>query len=370
MKKAIKQTKGLIKGAPTAVLVSAGIHAGLLLLLGGMVVFNVVKKMEKKFEPPPPVDRPKMELKKPKVKVKKRPRPKASQRITAKSVQGMSQIALPESSSVGDGLGGGVGGFELMPDPADMSMFGGKNSVSVGNDFKGTFYSLGLDRQGKRSEVSGLSAYIRVAKRFFDSGWNPRSLAMYYRSPIKLYATFFYIPMTASEFVPRSFGVPDEIHTKYWIAHYTGQFAAKEDGMYRFWGRAENIMAVRVNGKEVIHAGHVKESAMTSEWRSTAEEHRKYWRGHGPMAVGDWFELKAGEPAEMDIMFGDDNGVWTQATLTIEKKGEMYPINRDGYPVLPAFRTAEIPQHLIDEITYIMIEGEAELTSDTIYNVY
>lgn len=370
MKKAIRRTKGLIKGAPTAVLVSAGIHAGILILLGGVVVFNVVKKMEKKFEPPPPVDRPKMELKKPKVKVKKRARPKASQRITAKSVQGMSQIALPESSSIGDGLGGGVGGFELMPDPADMSMFGGKNSVSVGNDFVGTFYCLSLNRDGTRSSLPPGDPYYWELKRFIDSGWNPRSFSMYYRAPQKLYTTFFYIPMTASEFVPRSFGIPDEVYTMSWMAHYKGKFAAKEDGQYRFWGRGENVQVVRLNGKIVLVGGHIVPGHIMSDWRSTAKEDRKYWRGHGRMGVGDWFELKAGEPVEMEIIFGDTGGAWTQCTLTIEQKGEMYPLNPDGYPILPAFKTAEIPQHIIDEISYSMLEGEADLTSDVIYNVY
>ena len=66
MKRIVKKTKGLIKGAPTAVLFSAVIHLILFAVFGGMVVFSVMKKMERKFTPPPPVERPKMELKKPK----------------------------------------------------------------------------------------------------------------------------------------------------------------------------------------------------------------------------------------------------------------------------------------------------------------
>jgi hypothetical protein len=370
MKRLIQKSRGLIKGTPTAVLVSIGIHAGVLLLAGGFVVFNVVKKMEKKFDPPPPVERPKMELKKLKVKVKKQPKPQASQRIVSKNVQGMAEIQLPETTRISEGLSGGVGGFEMVPDPADMSLFGGKSSISIGNDFEGTFYSLSLDRQGKRNTLGTGNPYYEEIGRFLDSGWNPRSFAMYYRAPQKLYTTFFYIPMTASEFVPRSFGIPDEVYTLNWMAHYKGQFAAKESGMYRFWGRGENVQVVRVNGKVVLVGGHIQPGKLMSDWRSTAEEDRKYYRGHGLMGVGDWFEMEAGVPQEMEIIFGDTGGAWTQCTLTIQKKGEFYPQNPDGAPVLPVFKTAEIPRHLLDEIYYSMLPGEANLESDTLFNVY
>ena len=351
-------------------LVSVGIHVGFFLLLGGMVVFSVVKKMEKKFEPPPPVDRPKMELKKPKVKVKKRARPKASTRIVSKNIQGMSQIQLPETSSLGEGLGGGVGGFEMMPDPADMSLFGGKSSISIGNDFVGTFYALTLDRQGKRNGQGRGNPYYRQIGRFLDSGWNPRSFSMYHRAPQKLYTTCFYIPMTASEFVPRSFGIPDEVYTLNWMAHYKGRFAAKESGIYRFWGRGENVQVVRLNGEIVLVGGHIEAAKIMSDWRSTAKEHRKYYRGHGQMGVGDWFELEADVPQDFEIVFGDTGGAWTQCTLTIQKRGEYYQSNEDGAPILPAFKTAEIQQHLIDEITFSQIEGEGNLTSDMMFNIY
>ncbi|MGE4488579.1 MAG: hypothetical protein AB7E95_03425 [Kiritimatiellales bacterium] len=268
------------------------------------------------------------------------------------------------------GLGGGVGGFEMMPDPAEVSLFGGDRSVNIGNDFVGTFYATGLDRQGRRNGLGEGDAHYKVLRRFFDSGWNPRSVAMYYRSPQKLYTTFFYIPMTASEFVPRSFGIPDDVWTMNWFAHYKGKFMSKEGGRFRFWGRGENILAVRVNGKEVLQAGHILAAEIMSDWRSSAPEHRKYYRGHGPMGVGDWFDLEPGVPAEMEVVFGDTGGAWTQATLTIEKFGEEYPINEEGAPILPVFKTSEIPRHLIDEIQHSMIDGEADLFNEMMFNVY
>jgi len=370
MNQLIKKTKGLVKGAPTAVVISIATHLAIFIVAGSMVVFTVVKQKEKKFAPPPPVSRPKMELKKPRVKVKKKVKPKTSQRISSKNVQSMSSLQLPESSRSSARLGGGIGGFEMMPDPSDMSLLGGKRSLSIGNDFEGTFYALSLDRQGKRNSMGRGEPYYRALEVFARSGWNPNSLAMYYRAPQKLYTTFFYIPMSASECVPRSFGVPDEVYTLNWCAHYKGTFASKEGGKYRFWGRGENVLGVRLNGKEVLHGGHLEASKIISDWRGTDKNHRKFFRGHGQMGVGDWFEMEPGVPAELEVLFGDTGGVWTQATLTIQKHGEIYPKNKDGGPVLPVFKTAEIPQHLADEITYSMIEGEADLESGELFNIY
>ena len=76
-----------------------------------MVVFTVVKKEEKKFEPPKAVERPKMKLRKPKVKVKKNTKPKATTRIVTKiNRASMPDIQLPEMSGMSEGLGGGIGG--------------------------------------------------------------------------------------------------------------------------------------------------------------------------------------------------------------------------------------------------------------------
>ena len=372
MKRLVKRTQGLIKGTPSAVLVSVAIHGGLLLLAGGMVVFTVIKKGEKKFTPPPPVERPKMELKKPKVKVKKRARPKASQRIVSKSVQTMAGVHLPEVPAMSSGLGGGVGGFEMMPDPSEMTLLGGRSAASIGNDFEGTFYSLLLDRGGKRNDVTknSFGSFIRILKRFYQSGWTPRSLSMYYRWPQKLYTSFIYLPTIAFEHVPRSFGIPDDVNTSVWMVHYKGRIMSKEGGVFRFWGRGNHVLATRVNGVETGFLGYHTVSEKVSDWRSSAEENVQYFTGKMAMAVGDWFELEPGVAVDMEVVIGDHNGADTQATLRIQKQGEYYPKNRDGGPTLPVFKTAEIPETLKDEIRYLTISGDQDLDSEMMFNVY
>ena len=81
---------------PSAVLLSILIHVALFLLAGMLVVFTVVKKEEKTFVPPKAVERPKMKLRKPKVRIKKSSRPKPTTRIVSKvNRANMPDIQLP-----------------------------------------------------------------------------------------------------------------------------------------------------------------------------------------------------------------------------------------------------------------------------------
>ncbi len=368
---------GLIKGVPVAVLVSALIHGAVILLAGGLIVFSVYQKAEKKFEPPPPVDRPKMELKKPKVKVSKRVRPRASTRITSKNLQGMAEVHLPEMSGMTEGLGSGIGGFELMPDPADMSLFGGKNSIAIGNDFEGTFYSLEMNRRGGFEGI-GVDDMNRVIERFVESGWNTNVLAPYYRSLQKLYTTYIMIPPIPSEHGPAQFGIElsEQVSPAFWVIHNKGKIANKEGGSFRFRGSGDNFLIVRVNKKIVLACGFARFFAneagmrMAERWAPTDEASGKFLMGHGFATVGDWFDLEPGVAVEMEVLSGDYYGGWFKAMLVAEKKGVYYPKNEEGMPILPVFRTAEIPEKIKNQMKYLLTPNEVDLDSDLMFNVY
>ena len=186
MKKNMKKSKSVAKGAPSGFVVSLQIHAAAFMLAGLLVVFNVVQKEEKKFVPPKPVERPKMKLKKPKVKVKKSAKPKSSTRIVTKVKRAsMPDIQLPEMSGMGEGFGGGgVGGFEIMPDLGEVTMFG--SSQSIGNDLEGVLYDFKRFRNGRDNNGYDIRTCV---DKFVKSGWKPSSISKYYRSPRKLYAT-------------------------------------------------------------------------------------------------------------------------------------------------------------------------------------
>jgi hypothetical protein len=378
VKRLIKKTKGLVQGVPSAVLISVLIHAGLFFVAGTLVVFTVIKKAEKKFVPPPPIERPKMDLKKPKVKVKKTVKPRAAQRISASSVQSMPDIALPDVSRAGSGLSGGVGGFEMMPDPSEMSMFGGTRSLAIGNDFEGTFYSFELDRRGRFAPISVPGANA-IVKKFIDSGWNTRVFAPYYRSPQKLYTTCLMVPPVVSEIGPEQFGVNlgEGVSPAFWMIHYKGKIARPEGGRFRLWGGGDNYLIVRVNKKIVLQADYrqLKHGAVAfgnqlANWASTDERTGEYRFGMGWVTIGDWFELEPGEPVEMEVLFGDWWGGLFEAMLNVEEEGVDYDENREGMPILPAFKTAEIPESLKEQMEFLLIEGETDLESELMFNIH
>ncbi|MBT8041671.1 MAG: hypothetical protein KJN98_00720 [Pontiella sp.] len=370
MKRESRKRKGLVKGAPTAVILTAAIHLALLAVAGGLVVFTAIKKAEKKFVPPPPVDRPKMDLKKPRVKTKKASKPRATQRITSKSVASMPDIQLPDISSAGSGLGGGVGGYELVPDTSGMSVFGGSRSVAVGNDFEGTFYSLRYDRRGKETSVDD-PEYKNTIRRFVEVGWNPYVFAPFYRSAQKLYTTQIFIPTISSEFGPANFGIPagPEFDPYLWCVHYKGKIMRKEGGRYRFWGFGDDVLLVRVNGEVVLNASWGDFRTEVCDWERQEDDY-KYFIGHAQAAVGKWFELEPGVPVEMEVLFGEIPGGQFCAYLVVEDADEDYAENEQGMPILPVFKTAEIPDRIKDKIKYTLIPGEADLDSDLMFNIY
>ncbi len=362
--------KNLVKGTPTAVLVSIGIHLLVLVVAGGFVVFKIIDREEAQFVPPAKVDRPKMELKKPRVKVKKTSKPRSTTRIVSKSVASMPDIQLPDISSAGSGLSGGVGGYELVPDVEGMSMFGGTKSMAVGNDFEGTFYSLRYDRRGQETSMDD-AGYKSTIRRFVDLDWNPFVFAPYYRAPQKLYTTQIFIPTISSEFGPSKFGIPagPEFDPYFWCVHYKGKIMRNEGGRYRFWGFGDDVLLVRVNGKVVLNASWGDFRTELCPWERHEEDY-KYFMGHAEAAVGDWFDLEPGVPVEMEVLFGEIPGGQVCAYLVVEDASEDYARNRQGMPILPVFKTAEIPERVKDKIRYTLIPGEADLNSDLMFNVY
>ena len=116
-----------------AFLGASAVMSFLFLLSGVLVIFNVVKKEEKLFFPTDSVDRPKMKLKKPKVKVKKSTKPKPTTRIVTKMNQASHPaIHLPEMSGMGDGLAGGVDGFDLTANfESDETLLGSSQSLDA-----------------------------------------------------------------------------------------------------------------------------------------------------------------------------------------------------------------------------------------------
>ncbi|MDZ8120510.1 hypothetical protein [Pontiella agarivorans] len=365
MKKKMRSKK-VNKGAPSGFIISIAIHAAAFALAGMLVVFNVVQKEEKKFVPPKPVDRPKMKLKKPKVKVKKSVKPRSTTRIVTKVQRAsMPDIQLPEMSGMADGLIGDVGGFDLGSLDVAPSVLG--DDVSAGNDLVGTFYTIMRDRTGRPITYSG-DILKDLVHRFYKSGWKTSTLSRYYRSPKKLYGSMVVVPEMFSNVAPLSFGESDR-DSQYWIVHYKGQIVYPEDITFRFVCQADMTIGVKVDNEMVLGGWWkgTEEEYMGDVWRSSSADNRKWWMGNWTAVVGDWVTLKANEPQDIEILISDAGGLCC-LMLAIQEEGVDYETRPGGGPRLPAFKTAYPSHDLQDMIMRDMVPGEISLTNGPVFN--
>lgn len=384
MKRLIKKSKGLVRGTPTAVLISILIHGGLLLLATGFVVFTIIDKKEANFVPEK-IDRPKMKLKKLRVKVKEQAKPrKTTQRIasTRKSAD-LPDIQLPEMTGMGSALEGELGGFEMMEDLSKMTIFGGEKSI--GNDLEGTLYHLKWYRDGTKvpemesGQWNVNTAFRDEVNKFLANDWDPAVFAKYDRSPHKLYASYFMLPAFASDKALQIYGMPENREAGRYVIHYKGEIAHKKGGKFRFWATGDDFLFVRINGKLILDARTTKglsaphwnaQFKTPNNWKSSSPENMKHLLGNSTAKISDWFELKPGEPATMEVFIGEDMGGRTSCMINVQEFGVEYEKNEYGSPILPAFKTAPMPTHIVDEIEYHSIPGDTDLTGGPIFNAY
>ena len=365
MRKLVKKGQRLTKGTPAAVVISILIHAALFLLATVFVVFTVVKHKEVEFEPPKPVERPKMKLRKPKVRVRKSVKPRPSTHIVTKVQKAsMPDIQLPEMSGMTEGISGGIGGFDVMPDLDEVSVFG--SGQTIGNDFVGTFYDFKQDRNGRPIPFSG-AEYMVAVRRFIRSGWKQSSVMRYYRSPKKRYAICFVIPLAPSSLVPSFFDEPD-IPGAYWMTLYKGKLVSKEGMTFRFMGWGDGSMAVRVDGKIVVMSGWLAEEG--EFWQSSSVDDRRWQVSNGYWAAGDWITLEPGKPLDMEVLFAEGGGLGA-LYLAVQQKGVEYPHrpNRPE-PIFPAFKTAQPSRKLLDMIYMNLPPNEVNLTNGPVFCDY
>jgi len=360
------------KGTPTAVVLAILIHAGLFLLAGMFVVFTVVKQKEVEFEPPRPVERPKMKLKKPKVKIRKSAKPKPTTRIVTKVRQAdMPDIQLPEMAGMANGLSGGIGGFDIMPELGKASMFG--NGQSIGNDFEGTFYNFNYDRNGRRIPMDS-ETFFQAVHRFISSGWDVSKLAKYYHSPNKLYATHFMIPHIPAPMAPDVFGESGMEGFNYALL-YKGELVSHEPVTFRFRGSGDSFIFVRVDGKIVLLASWERDNSfgLGDLWHSSSADNRKFFLAGQLASVGDWITREPDTPRKMEVFFGEGRGGFTGVALVVEVKGVEYDQRgwQGSNPIFPAFKTEEFSQQdVIDDIYFHLPEGEVSLTNGPVFRDY
>ncbi len=254
------------------------------------------------------------------------------------------QMDISMDMDLGEGLGetgGGLGG-----------------STAGGSSLEGTFYDLKLTRNGVRSrnavvapnagadgkpvkdengkvkEIYKLKSeeeFMRELQKFFLKGWNEAVFSEYYRSPQKLYASSFYVPMVQDKYAPIAFQCDDVCQPSGWVVIYRGRVRAPKTGKFRFVGTGDDYLGVKFNGKVVLNSGYripslVGEGGVGYWVTKRAGNKDKYWDAikRGEVKGSEGYECI---PFILELKeWNDDLGGLTAGKEFEVKEGQEYPI--------------------------------------------
>ena len=165
--------------------------------------------------------------------------------------------------------------------------------------------------------------FEKLIAQFIDTGWDEGMLNGFYRVPRAMYATEILIPTINADLGPQVFGVEKTVQPRMWMVHYKGQVAAPTDGTYRFLADADDFTAVAVNGETVLVAD-IPGTRLQVKWFAKEPEVQLHGPHGGRFTPGDWIELRAGQPVDLDIILGESPGGQTRSQVAVEKKGVDY----------------------------------------------
>ena len=275
--------------------------------------------------------------------------PTTSTQLVAGRMAGMGGAGFGSGMGFGNGSGMGVGGAGA--GGLGLTMFGARGGVGL----VGTFYDLKQTRDGQPTELAPqgnvsdaqpmTAQYVDVV-RSFVSNWDTRVLEKYYRSPNALVAQQLYIPMCPSDEAAKAFGEQKKCSGYRWLVHYRGTVVAPRDGTFRFIGRGDNLMMVRLNGRNVLDGGFPANYQLdpgVNTDNNLGPAGATGWTLSG----GAWFDVHRGDLLKIEVVIGDGGGIFNDYLL-IEEKGVNYGSRRDArgalaYPVFQA-ASARVPK--------------------------
>ena len=252
-------------------------------------------------------------------------------------------LSLDVEMDLGEGLGSGGPGL-------------GSNKPG-GSALQGTFYDLKLTRNGAPSRLpvvvtkdkdgkplkdaqgkpfkrldmkSRQKDFALVVQKFFKS-WNVAALSTYYKSPVTLNASYWYIPMARAIYAPIAFQCDNVCQDGGWIAVYRGKVKAPKTGKFRFVGTGDDFLGVRFNNKVVLEAGYLiptlfDEKEPNKWWVSKAGDREGHWKRikEGKLPGFEGYELMP-YIKELSI-WNEELGGLTAGKVFEVKQGQEYPI--------------------------------------------
>jgi hypothetical protein len=183
--------------------------------------------------------------------------------------------------------------------------------------------------------------YHQILMRFVRAGWDESILAPYYKSSKPLYTSHILISNMDSQEGPRAFGLDGEVQPKMWIIWYKATVSAPATADYRFAGFCDDILLVRIAGKTVLD-GSINPVATQltvntpwpQKWVAPIPEVPNY----GQLREGIVASMNQGEPANMDVIIGEEPGGQFNASLFVLRTDKTYPNTTAGEPILPLFQ--------------------------------
>ncbi len=253
------------------------------------------------------------------------------------------QMDISMDMDLGDGLGETGGGLG--------------SSTAGGSSLEGTFYDLKLTRNGVPSKITRVVSgsekdengkdkrvykfksegdFMRELQKFFLKGWNEAALSGYYKSPQKLYASSFYVPMVQDRYAPIAFQCDDVCQPSAWVVIYRGRVRAPKTGKFRFVGTGDDYLGVKFGGDVVLDAGYRIPSLYSEDpgarkpggyWiTKTSGQKDKHWDAvkKGELEGFEGYELIPFIPELKE--WNEDLGGLTAGKVFSVKEGQEYPI--------------------------------------------
>ncbi len=222
----------------------------------------------------------------------------------------------------------------------------------MGGELEGTMYDLKLKADGKKPSGIDEKSFPEAVRKIIRNRFRASSLSEFYRVDKKFFATQFFIPLQEAGKAPETFGVKGKVKPNNFIIHYTGSFAAPEDGLYRFVGLGDESIIAMIDGSVKFEGNWVpflsyaerddKQSDAVLEFFPTIDANKPWAR----LRQGEWINLKKGQSHQLDVLLveqGDPKAIGGgnfAFVLLIEKQGAKYEVTKKGKSqrvILPLF---------------------------------
>ena len=195
----------------------------------------------------------------------------------------------------------------------------------------GTFFDLKQTQTGKPLPTTHAD-WVKVIDGFVRSGMNHAYCAKYFKAG-PLYTSHFCMPVQSANEGPKNFGLEGKVKPTKWFIHYRGGFSPPRTGLYRFWGRGDDVIMVFVNRARVLLVGEQYVFHFTNP---------PTWRLGKVPYPGAWVMLSQGVTYRLDVIMGECPGGLFESQLLMEEKSAKKIGADDLYRPLPVFSTLPI----------------------------